>query len=52
MSSDECDVICVNDKDKGAKTQARRMGEPTGVSRVNTGGTSQEWTGRGRDVVP
>ena len=51
-SSGEWDGIFVDDKDKGAKTQARRTREPARVSRVSAGGTSQEWTGRGRDAVP
>ena len=44
--------ISVDDKDKGEDTRERRMGEPTGVSRVNTRGTPQEWSQTSSHDVP
>ena len=46
------DGIFVDNKDKGEDTRERRMGEPAGVSRVNTRGTPQEWSQTSSHDVP
>ena len=51
-SNGKRDGIFDDDKDKGEETRERRMGEPTGVSRVNTRGAPQEWSETPSHDVP
>ena len=46
------DGVFVDAKDKGEDTRERRLGEPAGVSRVNTHGTPQEWSQTSSHDVP